>query len=177
MNSLPGLALAPLLGDLNTVFPHASDLSIQMLNIMPTLLCIPFILFGGQLAARFNNLVLLYIGCIVFFVSGALMLFCTQLWQLIALSALLGAGSGIMLPLSQGFIGQLFYGSARTKQFGISLTATNIVLIGTNLFVGYMGQSNWKLPFCVYIRSILALCVLSVVTHCVLCLTLKSELV
>ena len=59
MNSLPGLALAPLLGDLNTVFPHASDLSNQMLNNMPTLLCIPFLLVGGQLDVRFNNLVLL----------------------------------------------------------------------------------------------------------------------
>ena len=131
MNSLPGLAVAPLLGDLNSVFPHASDLSIQMLNFIPSLLCIPFILFGGQLAARFNNIVLLYIGNIVFLLSGVLMLFSTELWQLIVLSALLGAGSGIMLPLSQGFIGQLFYGKARTKQFGISLAATNVELIGS----------------------------------------------
>ena len=157
MNSLPGLAVAPLLGDLNTVFPHASDLSIQMLNFIPSLLCIPFILFGGQLAAKYNNIVLLYIGNIVFFVSGLLMMFSTELWQLIVLSALLGAGSGIMRPLSQGFIGQLFYGKARTKQFGISLTATNIVLIGTNLFVGYMGETNWKLPFCVYLTPIVPL--------------------
>lgn len=157
MNSLPGLAVAPLLGDLNSVFPHASDLSIQMLNFIPSLLCIPFILFGGQLAAKYNNIVLLYIGNIVFFVSGALMLFSTELWQLIVLSALLGAGSGIMLPLSQGFIGQLFYGEARTKQFGISLAATNVVLIGTNIFVGYMGESDWKLPFCVYLTPIVPL--------------------
>ena len=157
MNSLPGLAVAPLLGDLNSVFPHASDLSIQMLNFIPSLLCIPFILFGGQLAAKYNNLMLLYIGNIVFFASGLLMLFSTELWQLILLSALLGAGSGIMLPLSQGFIGQLFYGKARTKQFGISLTITNVVLIGTNLFVGYMGETNWKLPFCVYLTPIVPL--------------------
>ena len=157
MNSLPGLAVAPLLGDLNSVFPHASDLSIQMLNFIPSLLCIPFILFGGQLAAKYNNLVLLYIGNIVFFISGLLMMFSTELWQLIVLSALLGAGSGIMLPLSQGFIGQLFYGEARTKQFGLSLAVTNVVLIGTNLFVGYMGESNWKLPFCVYLTPIVPL--------------------
>lgn len=154
MNSLPGLAVAPLLGDLNAVFPDATDLAIQMLNTIPSLLCIPFIFFGGQLASRFNNLVLLNIGNVVFFVSGFFMLFCKELWQLIALSALLGAGSGIMLPLATGFIGQLFYGKARTKQFGISLTMTNVVLIGTTIFVGYIGEVNWRLPFCVYLAPI-----------------------
>ena len=29
--SLPGLAISPILGDLNKVFPHATDLEIQML--------------------------------------------------------------------------------------------------------------------------------------------------
>ena len=168
MNSLPGLAVAPLLGDLNAVFPHASDLAIQMLNVIPSLLCIPFIFFGGQMAAKYNNLVLLYIGNIVFFISGLLMLFCTQLWQLIALSALLGAGSGIMLPLSTGFFGQLFDGKARTKQFGISLTMTNIVLIGTTLFVGYIGEHNWKLPFVVYLTPILPLILIPVLRKYVL---------
>ena len=30
--SLPGLAISPILGDLNKVFPHATDLEIQMLT-------------------------------------------------------------------------------------------------------------------------------------------------
>ena len=32
VTSLPGLAVSPILGDLNTIFPSASDLEIQMLT-------------------------------------------------------------------------------------------------------------------------------------------------
>ena len=129
MNSLPGLAVAPLLGDMNHIFPHAPDLEIQMLTTIPSLLCIPFILFGGQLASKYNNLKLLNLGCIIFFLSGLLMLFVNQLWQLVLLSAIMGAGSGITLPLSTSFIAQLFTGGERTKQFGYTSAVSNIVLI------------------------------------------------
>ena len=154
MNSLPGLAIAPLLGDMNHVFPHAPDLEIQMLTTIPSLLCIPFILFGGQLASKFNNLTLLNIGCVIFFASGVLMLFVTQLWQLVLLSAIMGAGSGITLPLSTSFIAQLFTGGERTKQFGYTSAVSNIVLIGTTIGVGYIGEHNWRLPFAMYLIPI-----------------------
>ena len=42
--SLPGLAISPILGDLNKVFPHATDLEIQMLTSLPSVLIIPFML-------------------------------------------------------------------------------------------------------------------------------------
>ena len=34
--SLPGLAISPILGDLNTIFPKAGDLEIQMLTSLPS---------------------------------------------------------------------------------------------------------------------------------------------
>ena len=39
--SLPGLAISPILGDLNKVFPKVTDLEIQMLTSLPSLLIIP----------------------------------------------------------------------------------------------------------------------------------------
>ena len=33
--SLPGLAISPILGDLNRIFPKATDLEIQMLTSLP----------------------------------------------------------------------------------------------------------------------------------------------
>ena len=34
LNALPGLAVSPILGDLNKIFPSATDLEIQMLSFV-----------------------------------------------------------------------------------------------------------------------------------------------
>ena len=41
--SLPGLAVSPIMGDLNKIFPHVSNLEIQMLTSIPSVLIIPFL--------------------------------------------------------------------------------------------------------------------------------------
>lgn len=46
--SLPGLAISPILGDLNKIFPKATDLEIQMLTSLPSLLIIPFVLLPAS---------------------------------------------------------------------------------------------------------------------------------
>ena len=43
ISSLPGLAISPILGDLTKIFPRATELEIQMLTSLPSLLIIPFV--------------------------------------------------------------------------------------------------------------------------------------
>ena len=52
LTSLPGLAVSPILGDLTKIFLKATDLDIQMLTSLPSLLIIPFILLGGKLTEK-----------------------------------------------------------------------------------------------------------------------------
>jgi len=42
--NLPGLAISPIMGKLNEVFKHVSELEIQLLTVLPNLVTIPFIL-------------------------------------------------------------------------------------------------------------------------------------
>lgn len=81
--SLPGLAISPILGDLNKVFPHATDLEIQMLTSLPSVLIIPFMLLAGRLSVTGNKFKLLVVGLTVFFLSGFACLFINQMWLLI----------------------------------------------------------------------------------------------
>ena len=53
LTSLPGLAVSPILGELSTIFPHATKLDIQMLTSLPSLLIIPFVLGCLQRAGYF----------------------------------------------------------------------------------------------------------------------------
>lgn len=150
LNAIPGLAVSPILGEMSTIFPHASEFDIQLLSSLPSLLTIPFVLLSGKLTERVNNIVLLQIGALVFALTGLLYLLSTQMWQLIAVSALLGIGSGMIVPLSTGFISRYFTGKYRTRQFGLSSAITNIALVSATLLTGYLAEVDWHLPFVVY---------------------------
>ena len=48
--NLPGLAITPMLGNLDKIFPHTSELEIQLLTVLPNLFIIPFVLLSGKLS-------------------------------------------------------------------------------------------------------------------------------
>ena len=150
LTSLPGLAVSPILGQLSTTFPDASELDIQMLSSLPSLLIIPFILLAGKLAEKRDFVRLLRAGLWMFAASGVLYLFSTKMWQLIAVSALLGIGAGLIIPLSTGLISRYFTGTYRVKQFGYSSAITNVTLVVATAVTGYLAEVNWHLPFLVY---------------------------
>lgn len=127
--SLPGLAISPILGDLNKVFPHATDLEIQMLTSLPSVLIIPFMLLAGRLSVTGNKFKLLVVGLTVFFLSGFACLFINQMWLLILVSCLTGIGAGIIIPLSTGYIVDYFTGDYRVRQLGYSSSINNLTLV------------------------------------------------
>lgn len=161
LNALPGLAVSPILGKLSVIFPHSTELDIQMLSSLPSLLVIPFILLAGKLTEKMNFIRLLQAGLAIFALSGILYLLSNKMWQLIAVSAMLGVGSGMIVPLSTGLISKYFSGAYRVKQFGLSSAITNVTLVVATTVTGYLAEVNWHLPFVVYLLPIVSL-VLSV---------------
>lgn len=157
LNALPGLAVSPILGKLTEIFPHATELDIQMLSSLPSLLIIPFILLAGTLTQKVNFIRLLQIGLGIFALSGILYLLSNKMWQLIAISAMLGVGSGMIVPLSTGLITKYFTGAYRVKQFGLSSAITNITLVVVTVITGYLAEVNWHLPFVVYLLPLVSL--------------------
>lgn len=161
LNALPGLAVTPILGKLSVIFPHSTELDVQMLSSLPSLLIIPFIILAGKLTEKVNFIRLLQVGLAIFALSGILYLFTGKMWQLIAISAMLGVGSGMIIPLSTGLISKYFVGPYRVKQFGFSSAITNITLVVATAVTGYLAEVNWHLPFVVYLFPLVSL-VLSV---------------
>lgn len=157
LNALPGLAVSPILGKLSAIFPHSTELDIQMLSSLPSLLIIPFIILSGKLTEKVNNIFLLQVGLVIFSLSGILYLVSTKMWQLIAVSALLGVGSGLIVPLSTGLISRFFTGAYRTKQFGLSSAITNVTLVLATVLTGYLAEVNWHLPFVVYLFPLISI--------------------
>lgn len=148
--SLPGLAISPILGDLDKIFPHTSGLELQMLTSLPSLLIIPFVLLSGKLSIGRDKIKILVLGLSLFFGSGILYFFAHSMTSLIIISCILGIGAGMMIPLSTGLIVDYFSGKYRVKQLGFSSSINNITLVLATLLTGYLANINWHYPFLVY---------------------------
>ncbi|WP_300704132.1 MFS transporter [Bacteroides sp.] len=155
--NLPGLAISPVLANLDKIFPGTSQLSIQMLTILPNLFIIPFVLLSGQIASSSSKSVILLWGLGFYLASGIMYLFTTAMWQLIAVSCLLGVGCGLLIPLAASLITDNFDGKARMQMLGIKSGVANLALIMATLIVGWLGNGNWHLPFVVYLLPIIPL--------------------
>lgn len=166
VTSLPGLAVSPILGDMNNIFPKASDLEIQMLTSLPSLLIIPFVLLAGRLATGRNKLPMLYAGLAIFTLCGVACLLAKSMSLLIVISCILGIGAGMIIPLSTGLVVEYFTGNARVKQLGYSSAINNLTLVGATALTGYVADINWHLSFLVYLLPGVSL---------LLCLVLRNN--
>lgn len=75
LTSLPGLAVSPILDKLAVIFPHPSELDVQMLTSLPSLMIIPFVLLAGHFTERVGYIRLLLWGLSLFLLSGVLYFF------------------------------------------------------------------------------------------------------
>lgn len=166
VTSLPGLAISPILGDMNNIFPKASDLEIQMLTSLPSLLIIPFVLVAGRLSTSRDKLPMLYTGLAIFTICGVACLLAKSMSALIVISSILGIGAGMIIPLSTGLVVEYFTGDIRVRQLGYSSAINNLTLVGATALTGYVADINWHLSFLVYLLPGISL---------LLCLALRKE--
>lgn len=157
VTSLPGLAIAPILGDLQTFFKGASQLKIQMLESLPSLVIIPFILISGRLSVHFDKHILLMSGLGIFFSSSILYMVTENLDFMLVNSVLLGVGAGVVIPLSTGLIADYFSGRERTKQLGVVSAISNISLVSATMIAGFLADISWRYAFLVYTLSLISI--------------------
>ena len=161
VTSLPGLAVSPILEDLSRIFPSASQLEVQMLTSLPSLLIIPFVLLSGWLSERGGeSLKLLAVGLLIFFASGLLCIFAKDIRLLIVSSCIMGIGAGIAVPYSTGLVVRYFTGDARVRQLGISSAINNLSLVVATAVVGWIATRDWHLAFMVYLLPAVSLVLL-----------------
>lgn len=153
VTSLPGLAISPILGKLETIFHSASQLQLQMLESLPSFIIVPFILLAGRLSLWMNKKKLLIIGLAIFFGCSVIYPFAGSMWLLLMISALLGIGAGLVIPFSTGLVADYFSGNYRTRQLGFVSAITNFTLVIATLLAGFLAGISWHLSFVVYCIS------------------------
>ena len=162
--NLPGLAISPIMGKLDQVFHHVTELEIQLLTVLPNLVTIPFILCSGKICKKDNQMLILAVGLGIYTLTGVLYFFADTMIELILLSCLLGVGCGLVIPLAASLVSQYFSGQARTKQLGMKSSISNFTVIFATLFVGWIASIAWHLAFIVYMVPIIPLCLIPFMT-------------
>lgn len=155
--NLPGLAITPILGNIEQVFPTASQLEVQLLTVLPNLFIIPFVLLAGRLSVSKSKIKIAITALSIYTVSGVLYLFAQTMPQLIIISCLLGVGCGLLIPLAAGLVADFFVGKYRMQQLGIKSGIANMSLVLATFAVGWLAEKGWHLPFLVYLLPIIPL--------------------
>ena len=163
--SLPGLAVSPILDDIDKLFPKASELEVSMLESLPSLMIIPFMLLAGRLSVTRGKIRMLTIGTSIFLLSGIGCMLSRTLTELIITSTILGIGAGIIIPLSTGFIVDYFTGDKRVRQLGISSAVNNLTLVIATTAVGYLADIEWHWAFAVYLLPVVTLLLIPALSH------------
>ena len=163
--SLPGLAISPILNDLDKIFPSASELEVDMLESLPSLLIIPFMLLAGRWSITGNKMALLVVGTSIFLIGGFGSLLARKLWELIFLGAVIGVGAGIIIPLSTGLVVDYFTGDYRVRQLGISSAINNLTLVIATSLTGYLADIEWHYAFAVYLLPAITLLLVPALSH------------
>lgn len=163
--SLPGLAVSPILDDIQHIFPRASELEVEMLESLPSLLIIPFMLLAGRWAVGGNKVGLLVAGSSIFLLGGIWCIVAKSLVELIVASSLIGVGAGMIIPLSTGLVVDYFTGERRVKQLGISSAVNNLTLVVATSAVGWLADVEWHLAFIVYLLPAITLALTPTLRH------------
>ena len=154
--NLPGLAISPMLDNLKSIFPHVSDLEIQLLTLLPNVFIIPFVLLSGELSMSAHRVGIVVAGLLIFGFSTIAYLFATTMTQLIVISCAMGAGAGLIIPFSTGFLSDSYGEPALMKQLGIQSGISNLVLVAATFIAGWLAtMKDWHMPFLVYTLGII----------------------
>lgn len=157
ITSLPGLAIAPILGELESIFKDTSAFELQLLETLPSIVIIPFMFLSGHLSVSIRKHLILIIGLSLFVISSFAYLFTKSLWAIQINGILLGVGAGLVIPLSTGYIADYFQGENRVRELGIVSGISNIVLVLATLLAGWLAKISWQYAFLVYFISIIPL--------------------
>lgn len=159
IENLPGFVVAPVFGKLRHVLPGgATETQVQLLAIVPNVVIIPFMLLSGWLCTHVSKRLMWIVGLAAFLLSSILYMFADSMPVLLWVSCLLGAGTGLILPLGAALITDVFAGRHRVRMMGWNMALSTAIMVPATYAVGWLGQMhNWHMPFVVYFLVVIPL--------------------
>ncbi|CAM3262235.1 MFS transporter [Filibacter tadaridae] len=147
---MAGAAISPALGLIAKAFPDASPTMIKLILTAPSIMIIPFSFLSSYLTSKLTKRTIIMIGLFIYLIGGIGPQFVPTIESLLVLRLILGAGVGLVMPLSMTLINDYFAGKERTKMMGYNSAFSNLGGILTMLLAGWLATFGWRVPFNVY---------------------------
>lgn len=147
---MAGAAISPALGLIAKAFPEASPTMIKLILTAPSLIIIPSSFLSSYLTTKIPKKTICLIGLVIYIMGGVGPQFVSSIAALLTLRLILGAGVGLVMPLSMTLINDYFEGKERTKMMGYNSAFSNVGGILTMLLAGWLATFSWRVPFNVY---------------------------
>lgn len=151
---MAGAAISPALGVIAKAFPDASTTMIKMILTAPAIMIIPFSFLTSYLTRKLPKRTIVIIGLGIYLIGGVGPQFMPTIETLILFRLVLGAGVGLLMPLSESLIYDYYEGRERTQMMGFNSAFSNFGGIVTMLIAGWLATYGWQLPFYVYLLGI-----------------------
>lgn len=147
---MAGAAISPALGLIAKAFPDAAPTTIKLILTAPSIMIVPFSFLSSYLTSKLTKRTIIMIGLSIYLIGGIGPQFVPTIELLLALRLILGAGVGLLMPLSMSLINDYFAGKERTKMMGYNSAFSNFGGIVTMLLAGWLATFGWRVPFNVY---------------------------
>lgn len=152
---MAGAAISPALGLIADAFPDASPTIIKLILTAPSIMIIPFSFLSSYLTSKLTKRTIIMIGLVIYLIGGIGPQLVSSIELLLTLRLILGAGVGLVMPLSMSLINDYFTGKERTKMMGYNSAFSNFGGIVTMLLAGWLATFGWQTPFNVYFLGLL----------------------
>src|SRR5699024_8653889 len=147
---MAGAAISPALGLIAEQFSHVDEVWIKLVLTAPSLMVIPFSFVSSYLTRKISKRMIVLIGVAIYVVTGVGAQFSQSIEVLLAFRFILGAGVGLVMPLSFTLISDHFEGEERATMMGYNTAFSNVGGIVTMLLAGYLAGFGWSVLFNVY---------------------------
>lgn len=151
-------ATSPALASIAEAYPNMPFSIIVLIATIPVLLLVPFSLISGKLAGTivsFKNLTI--IGVTLFLIGGVGPYFFNNFTLILIMRGIFGAGLGIISPLGNALILNLFEAKEAENLMGIGVVVGNIGGIAFQLLGGILCAINWRFTFLTYLLGVVPL--------------------
>lgn len=149
--ALVGTGISPALNAISAQFSAAPAMLIQMVVSLPSLLmvlvAIPFSAISNRLSMR----AICLIGLILYTVGGVWGAWADDIYTLMVTRIVIGAGSGLLMPMSVGLLSYFFAKEEQHKLNGYIVILTSVISIVSMVLVGWLAAISWRLVFFVYL--------------------------
>lgn len=150
---MAGAAVAPALGVIREYFRDESLTTVQLIISMPALFIMVTNLLFKKLCRLFTVRKLTIAGLAMYIVFGCGAGLFSNIYLVLACRALLGAGVGIIMPMSTGLISYYFTRDKQDILMGYSSAMNMMGGVIATLIAGALAMVSWRLSFLVYLMG------------------------